>query len=103
MSISVTAALETGLVATASADYIPAMRHWWVSRVLVRAPADRGKGHGSAVLAKLLEEIAKAPVKVVHVIPGGYSDDTERQRAFYERAGFKAWDEEETIMVWTGG
>lgn len=82
--------------ALASADFVG--DHWWVSRVLVRLPGNRGKGLGSQVLGRLLQEIAKHPCTRVCVSPGGYDEDP-RQRAFYLKHGFVPADEPD-LLVW---
>ena len=83
--------------ALAAADFLG--DRWWISRVIVRARDNRGKGLGSEVLRRLLDEIAKQPCTTVCVSPGGYDGDTERQWAFYVKNGFKPGDEPD-LLVW---
>lgn len=103
-SISVFALPEEGAIvrepwprALAAADLVG--DYWWVSRVIVRLPGNRGRGLGSLVLTRLLQEIQGQPCKRVHVSPGGYHDDTEKQRAFYLKNGFKPTDAPD-LLVW---
>ena len=61
---------------------------WWVARVLVQAKG-RGKGLGSRLLQRLVQEIKGTGAKAVIVAPGGYNANYNRQVNFYEKNGFK--------------
>jgi GNAT superfamily N-acetyltransferase len=89
---------ETGVRAGAVADLNILGNHleWWVARVLVSDPVDRGKGLGSLVLQAALKAImvsTNGMARVV-VVPGGYDNNHERQRKFYEKNGFRSVNEE---------
>lgn len=62
---------------------------WYVTRVVVRDPAQRGRGLGERMVKRLLEAIRRQGPAVVLVEPGGYAADLERQRAFYAKCGFQ--------------
>lgn len=84
-------------VVTASADLMPdgveepnTVASWWVSRVIVRLDAMRGKGIGSVVLQRMLREIAEnSAIKRVVVAPGGYGASPKKQARFYRKNGFE--------------
>lgn len=78
-------------VATISADrvVVEGIDGWWISRALVRLPDDRSRGLGSFILRRLRSSIdAISDCRVMLVGPGGYSNESARQHAFYERNGF---------------
>lgn len=74
---------------------------WWVARVLVSDPADRGKGLGSLVLQAALKAVLVPTSGMAHVIvaPGGYENGHERQRRFYKKNGFCMVDDR-GLMGW---
>lgn len=74
---------------------------WWVARVLVPDPTDRGKGLGSLVLRAALDAVLIPTGGMARVIvaPGGYDNDHERQRHFYEKNGFRSLGENQP-MEW---
>jgi len=63
---------------------------WWVARVLVKRPENRGKGHGSLVLQAALKAVMEKTGGMgrVTVAPGGYDNDN-RKFSFYLKNGFK--------------
>jgi predicted GNAT family N-acyltransferase len=63
---------------------------WWVARVLVRKPENRGKGYGSRVLQAALKAVMEKTGGMgrVTVAPGGYDND-DRKFSFYVKNGFK--------------
>ena len=69
---------------------------WWVARVLVQKPENRGKGYGSAVLQEALKAVMTKTGGMGRVIvaPGGYDNDQERKFRFYEKNGFKLANKE---------
>lgn len=71
---------------------------WWVSRVLVQE-GYRGKGIGKELVARLLALCAVQRAEEVQVSPGGYDNDTERQRGFYAACGFVP-EGDDGLMVW---
>lgn len=74
---------------------------WWIARCLVREEY-RGHGLGSYMLRRVQEHLQGLDgfVKIV-VEPGGYNADPARQRAFYERQGFRE-EEPDGALIWTG-
>ena len=81
----------------ASADEIePGI--WWVSRVLVHRK-HRGEGLGKRMVARLLALCGGQKASEVRVAPGGYDNDTERQRGFYAACGFVPVDDG-GLMTW---
>lgn len=66
---------------------------WWVSRVLVYHKT-RGKGLGSRLLQRLVEEVRGYGAKAVVVAPGGYGANHNKQIRFYEKNGFKEMDKD---------
>lgn len=81
--------------AVAELNIIGSPFEWWVARVLVTDPADRGKGLGSQVLQAALRAILVPTAGMARVIvaPGGYDNDQERQRRFYAKNGFEPLSE----------
>jgi len=63
---------------------------WWVSRSLVSDEKERGKGIGSTLLKRAVQEVLKyEPHAKIIVEPGGtYGSDEERQLNFYRKNGF---------------
>lgn len=78
-------------------------RVWWVARVLVHRD-HRGKGIGKRLVERMLHhcrmgsEVQSPQCVEVRVVPGGYDNDTERQRGFYAACGFKPTDDGD--LVW---
>lgn len=73
---------------TAAADEWPMEEGvWWISRVLVNG--ERGKGTGSTLLQRLIEEVRKRGAKAMIVAPGGYNSNYNQQVNFYVKNGFK--------------
>lgn len=74
---------------------------WWVARCLVKEE-HRGRKLGSLLLTRVQEHLRgrEGFIKMV-VEPGGYNSDPARQRAFYERQGFRE-EEPEGALIWTG-
>lgn len=85
------------LRATASADNMGT--HWWVGRVLVDPPSRRGCGVGGRLVRALLKGIVKQGGTEVHVAPGGYGEDQERQFKFYKKLGFVR-ENEQGLFIW---
>jgi hypothetical protein len=83
-SISVSI-VENGRLSIASADNMMDGK-WWISRVNVQG--ERGKGTGSKLLQRLVEEILKYGNTDVIVTPGGYNEDEEKQFRFYKKNNF---------------
>jgi hypothetical protein len=73
--------------------------HWWVNRAVVHPAEQRGKGLGSIMLKRALEQVVLSDIHRVLVMPGGYDNNTERQFNFYLKNGFKRTDEPESL-VW---
>lgn len=71
---------------------------WWVARVLVHRDY-QGKGLGKRLVARMLELCAAQKAVEVRVAPGGYDNDTERQRGFYAACGFVP-ENAEGLMIW---
>lgn len=71
---------------------------WWVARVLVHEKF-RGQGLGKRLVARMLALCAAQGAREVQVCPGGYDNDTERQRGFYAACGFVP-EGNESMMVW---
>ena len=95
--------LALGGRACASAEWMPwtlKSPSWWLSRVVIRDPAARGKGLGRELVQTLQHTVAAhAKRGPIHVSPGGYTDDLVGQYAFYRRCGFV--DAEDGGLVWT--
>lgn len=72
---------------SASCDFHPVDGVWWISRVIVEPSEARGRGVGSALLQRLIEEVKKYG-GCLRVTPGGYAQDSGRQFRFYEKNGF---------------
>jgi predicted GNAT family N-acyltransferase len=88
-----------GLKATASADNMGS--HWWIGRVLVEPENRRGEGVGGQMVRALLKAIIEQDGQEVHVAPGGYGEDPEKQFEFYRRQGFVQQEgEDEGLFVW---
>lgn len=99
-SISVLQTHEGVRSSIASADEVtPGV--WWVSRVLVHEKF-RGQGLGKELLTRLLALCALQGAELVRVSPGGYDNNTERQRGFYAACGFVPADDD-GLMVWAPG
>ena len=60
---------------------------WYVNRVKV-PNGQEGKGIGSIILQKAINEIKKHNPKSIYVTPGGYHADEEKQFNFYKKNGF---------------
>ena len=61
---------------------------WWVNRVIVQPENLRGRGIGSRLVEALKQKVKELGGSRLIVCPGGYHDDVESQRRFYERCGF---------------
>lgn len=85
-SVSVTCVVD-GKVSIASIDNLHDGR-WWISRVNVQG-VEKGKGLGSKLLKKAMEEVFSFSPKEIIVTPGGYNADIKRQVNFYKKNGFK--------------
>jgi hypothetical protein len=84
---SVSASFVTdGKLSVASIDFLEGGR-WWISRVNVQG-AERGKGIGSQLLQKAIEEVLSFDPTEIIVAPGGYGEEPERQINFYKKNGF---------------
>lgn len=70
---------------------------WWIARVNVHRKY-RGAGYGSMLLNKLVREIECRGGVRIEVAPGGYGEDTDRQRRFYIKNGFIE-DLEEGLLI----
>lgn len=70
---------------------------WWISRVNVQG-VERGKGIGSILLKKLVEEILFYGETNIIVAPGGYHEDSEKQYNFYRKNGFVNFNEEGLLI-----
>lgn len=91
-NVNVTAVRTGWPIATASANpHLPDRREgvWWISRVLVSKPENRGKGLGGKALEILCEQVGKHGGKSIIVTPGGYAQNEDQQRRFYEAHDFK--------------
>lgn len=98
---SVSAMIVTdGRVSIASADNLFDGR-WWISRVNVQGTT-LGKGVGTALLKKLIEEVLSYGPANIIVAPGGYHEDTNRQFNFYKKNGFVE-TEEEGLLIYKNG
>lgn len=78
-------------IATVSADRVllDGIDGWWINRALVRSPERRSRGLGSFILTRLKRSIERvSDCRVMLVSPSGYSGETKKQYAFYERNGF---------------
>lgn len=74
---------------------------WWVARCLVKEEY-RGRGLGSFLVAQVQEHFRELEgFRKMVVEPGGYNADPARQRAFYERQGFRE-EEPDGALIWTG-
>lgn len=67
--------------------------NWWISRVNVNDKI-RGKGIGTTLLKRLINEVLTYGETNIIVAPGGYNADTDKQFHFYEKNGFIKTDEE---------
>jgi GNAT superfamily N-acetyltransferase len=73
---------------------------WWIARLLVQEDC-RGQGLGGFLVTRVQEHLrAREGFVKLTVAPGGYNSDPARQRAFYERHGFRE-EEAEGPLVWT--
>lgn len=95
--VSVTISHVDARPSTASANAIGG--EWWVARVIVDDKC-RGQGVGKRLVAKMLQLCEVQGAKQVKVCPGGYDNNVERQRGFYEACGFVPQPGEEHIMIW---
>jgi GNAT superfamily N-acetyltransferase len=86
---------QIGSVAVAQMNALENPYEWWVARVLVSKPGNRGKGYGSQVLQAALKAVmARTDGRGrVIVAPGGYDNDN-RKFLFYLKNGFRCIDEE---------
>lgn len=84
-----------GSLAVAEINTLGNPFEWWVARVLVSKPKNRGNGYGSQVLQAALKAVMEKTNGMGRVIvaPGGYDDD-KRKFSFYVKNGFKCIDEE---------
>ena len=89
-----------GSVAVAEMNTIENPLEWWVPRVLVSKPKNRGKGYGSQVLQAALKAVMEKTGGMGRVIvtPGGYDND-KRKFSFYVKNGFR-YVEEEGLFEW---
>jgi GNAT superfamily N-acetyltransferase len=62
--------------------------YWYVNRVLVQPPDQRGSGIGQQLVKRLLNEIRLLGGRKVIVTPGGYGSNTTQQINFYKKCGF---------------
>lgn len=74
---------------------------WHVSRVMVRE-RHRGKGFGSSMLRRMIDEIGKFGPATIIVFPGGYDSDPDAQRRFYTKNGFTDGDKPGMLVLKTG-
>lgn len=79
-----------GSLAVAEINTLGNPFEWWVARVLVSKPKNRGKGYGSQVLQAALKAVMEKTNGMGRVIvtPGGYDDD-KRKFSFYVKNGFR--------------
>lgn len=73
---------------SASATWLDVPTDWFVNRVKVPDNL-QGRGYGSQVLQRLIEELRKRGVRVLRVEPGGYGSDPDRLEKFYKKNGFE--------------
>ena len=94
---------EIGSVAVAEMGTLGNPFTWWVARVLVRKPENRGKGYGSRVLQAALKAVMEKTGGMgrVTVAPGGYDND-DRKFSFYVKNGFKQVTED-GLYEWRQG
>jgi GNAT superfamily N-acetyltransferase len=106
-SVTVTIVHGGRSLATINADRTLVDGHdgWWIARALVTKPENRSKGIGSFILARLKRSIeAVSDCHVLLVAPGGYSNEMDRQFAFYARNGFVPTDSEDLLIhEWVPG
>jgi hypothetical protein len=80
-------------VGVAEASYVPVnlgVGVWYVNRVLVTNPSERGSGVGSYMLTVLKASLQRVSnFQALVVDPGGYGADPTRQANFYKRNGFR--------------
>jgi len=62
--------------------------HWYINRIIVNPKTERGKGIGSRLLQKLIEEVIIQKGNKIIVTPGGYDMNREKQFNFYFKNGF---------------
>ena len=67
--------------------------HWHICRVLVQPASNRGRGIGGDLLDLLKEEVRERGGETLTVDPGGYDNNQERQRYFYQKCGFEPLNE----------
>jgi hypothetical protein len=107
-NVSVSVKLDDLHIATASIDNIEG-NEWWVSRVLVGRPHAgstqfRGKGVGSMILTRAVQEVFKNDPKARIVAePGGsYGSKEEDQIRFYKHNGFVDVPGHPGVLVYGG-
>lgn len=84
--------LKGEMIATADMDLMG--NKWWLSRLFVKENFRR-RGLGRKLLASLKRNSRGI---LIEVMPGGYNMDKADQIRFYERCGFKKFDE--NILIW---
>jgi GNAT superfamily N-acetyltransferase len=72
---------------------------WYLNRAIIRDPKARGRGVGTTLLTRLLQEVAAQGCTRLIVEPGGYGADPQKQRRFYEKSGFRAFNTN-GALVW---
>jgi hypothetical protein len=90
--------VNNGKVSIASADNLLDGR-WWISRVNVQG-VEKGKGVGSILLQRLLQEVLKLGQTKIIVSPGGYYEDKDRQFNFYKKNGFIESEESSELLIY---
>jgi GNAT superfamily N-acetyltransferase len=73
--------------ATAEASLVG--EKWWVNRVVVDPPTERGKGLGGRLLEALKGAVRGAGGRTIFVSPGGYNGNVRAQKRFYRGHGFE--------------
>ena len=75
---------------------------WWVSRALVNE--ERGKGLGSILLKRAVQEVLKwEPKAKIIAEPGGsYGSDEKRQLNFYRKNGFVDVPKKKGVVMYGG-
>jgi GNAT superfamily N-acetyltransferase len=79
--------VDMSVRATAEASLVG--EEWWVNRVVVEPPTERGKGLGGRLLEALKGVVREAGGRTLFVSPGGYNGNVRAQRRFYRRHGFQ--------------
>jgi GNAT superfamily N-acetyltransferase len=77
---------------------------WWVARSLVGNEKLRGKGIGSTLLTRAVQEVLKhEPNAKIIVEPAGtYGSDEERQLNFYRKNGFIDVPDKKGVLIYGG-